>query len=63
MAKILYMYILQREVRYNAILLDRIPNKSERHLKKCSNFKTMHPEAYDEFLRSDGIINNLNGMK
>ncbi|CAJ0754479.1 5820_t:CDS:2, partial [Entrophospora sp. SA101] len=40
---------------YNTALLKKIPNKSERisaHLKKCSNFKIMHPEKYNEFFGS-----------
>ena len=38
----------------------KIPNKSERisaHLKKCSNFKIMHPEKYNEFFGLDETIN------
>jgi len=31
-----------------------------RHLKRCLNFKTMHPEKYNEFFGSGEII-NLNG--
>ncbi|CAJ0749655.1 20150_t:CDS:2, partial [Entrophospora sp. SA101] len=45
---------------YNTALLNKIPNKSERisaHLKKCSNFKIMHPEKYNEFFGSDETIN------
>ena len=40
---------------YNTALLNKIPNNSERisaHLKKCSNFKIMHPEKYNEFFGS-----------
>ena len=40
---------------YDTALLNKIPNKSERisaHLKKCSNFKIMHPEKYNEFFGS-----------
>ena len=46
---------------YNTALLNKIPNKSERisaHLKKCSSFKIMHPEKYNEFFGSDET--NLN---
>ena len=46
---------------YNAALSNKISNKSERigaHLKRCLNFKIMHPEKYSEFFGSDEI--NLN---
>ncbi|CAJ0759441.1 6998_t:CDS:2, partial [Entrophospora sp. SA101] len=52
--------VVEEKLGYNTALLNKIPNKSERisaHLKKCSNFKIMHPEKYNEFFGSDETIN------
>ena len=44
---------------YNEALFNKISNKSERigvHLKRCINFKMMHPQKYSEFFGLDETI-------